>query len=395
MRQVSRLAGAAAHRQHSVQRGVAWKKAQVLVAGRGLSSLASGSPWAPSRTSHIIDLDDDLDKWPRSKANSIINVCAQGERMVVERLGKLNEIHESGWFFAIPFVDNIRFVIDMREKALSISPQSAITKDNVHVLVSGNLSCQFVDPEKAAYGSKNPIYAVKQHAQSSMRAAIGELELDQILRARTELNTVIRTSVQEAAGAWGLDIKRYEITEVTPDRTIQEAMGRQAASERERRSKVLEAEGNKKSAELESEGVKIRMKNESEGFAIEAENKARVRKLQLQLEAEGEAQQIEIKARAQAQAIALLSQSLRDAGDRGAEAARLAIARDLIDMYGEIGSKSNTMFFSERPADVTSLLAQAASVLNGSGPLAGAGAGAAKGLTVGGVALPGAGGEGR
>lgn len=102
----------------------------------------------------FIDLDDDLDKWPRKKINSVINVCAQGERMVVERLGKLDSIKESGWFFAIPFVDNIRFVIDMREKALSISPQSAITKDNVHVLVSGNLYCQFVNPEKAAYGSK-------------------------------------------------------------------------------------------------------------------------------------------------------------------------------------------------------------------------------------------------
>lgn len=158
--------------------------------------------------------------------------------MVVERLGKLNSIKESGWFFAIPFIDQIRFVVDMREKALSITPQSAITKDNVHVQVSGNLYCQFVDPEKAAYGSKNPIYAVKQHAQSSMRAAIGELELDQILRARAELNTVIRATVQEAAEAWGLEIKRYEITEVSPDKFITEAMGRQAASERERRSKV-------------------------------------------------------------------------------------------------------------------------------------------------------------
>lgn len=203
-------------------------------ASRGYSS----SPLDQSSRSSFIDLDDDLDTWPRAKQNSIINVCAQGERMVVERLGKLNAIKESGWFFAIPFIDQIRFVVDMREKALSITPQSAITKDNVHVQVSGNLYCQFVDPEKAAYGSKNPIYAVKQHAQSSMRAAIGELELDQILRARAELNTVIRATVQEAAEAWGLEIKRYEITEVSPDKFITEAMGRQAASERERRSKV-------------------------------------------------------------------------------------------------------------------------------------------------------------
>lgn len=206
-----------------------------------------------------------------------------------------------------------------------------------------------------------------------MRAAIGELELDTILRARAELNTTIRETVQEAAAAWGLEIKRYEITEVTPDKYIQEAMGRQAASERERRSKVLEAEGAKKAAELESEGVKIRMKNESEGFVIQASNQAQARKLQLQLEAEGEALQIEIRAKAQSQAITLLSQSLAAAGSKGDDAARLAIARDMIHMYGEIGQKSNTMFFSDRPADVNSLLAQAAAVMSGAKILPGGG----------------------
>jgi regulator of protease activity HflC (stomatin/prohibitin superfamily) len=131
-------------------------------------------------------------------------------------------IKDSGWFIAIPYIDQIRFVIDMREKALSISPQSAITKDNVHVAVSGNLFCQFVDAEKAAYGSANPIYAVRQHAQSAMRAAIGEMELDQILHARARLNSVIKGTVQDAAIAWGLDIKRYEITTISPDKFITE-----------------------------------------------------------------------------------------------------------------------------------------------------------------------------
>ena len=94
--------------------------------------------------------------------------------------------------------------------------QSAITKDNVHVQVSGNLYCQFVDAEKAAYGepirllkrrltltgSKNPLHAVKQLSQSSMRAAIGELELDQILHARAQLNTLIRGVIQDASIKW-------------------------------------------------------------------------------------------------------------------------------------------------------------------------------------------------
>jgi regulator of protease activity HflC (stomatin/prohibitin superfamily) len=134
--------------------------------------------------------------------NTVLNICPQGEVMVVERLGKLHAIKEAGWFIAIPVVDQIRYRIDMREKALTINPQAAITKDNVHVQVSGNLYCQFVDAEKAAYGSKNPLFAVKQLAQSSMRAAIGELELDQILHARAQLNTMIRTTIQDAATKW-------------------------------------------------------------------------------------------------------------------------------------------------------------------------------------------------
>lgn len=204
--------------------------------------------------------------------------------MVVERLGKLHSIEEGGWFIALPGIDDIRFVVDMREKALSITPQSAITKDNVHVHVSGNLYCQFVDAEKAAYGSKNPIYSIKQHAQSAMRAAIGEMELDEILHARARLNTIIRETVQESAVAWGLEIMRYEITEVSPDKFITEAMDKQAAAERERRKKVLEAEGDKRSIELESEGLKIQMRNESEGFLIKTKNEAEARKLQLILE---------------------------------------------------------------------------------------------------------------
>ena len=81
--------------------------------------------------------------------------------MIIERMGKFHSIKEGGYFLAIPLVDDIRFVIDMRERALSIDPQSCITKDNVSVQVSGNLYCQFIDSQKAAYGAKNPFYAVR------------------------------------------------------------------------------------------------------------------------------------------------------------------------------------------------------------------------------------------
>jgi regulator of protease activity HflC (stomatin/prohibitin superfamily) len=90
--------------------------------------------------------------------------------MIVERLGKLHAVHEPGWFIALPFIDTIAYRIDMREKAIEIEPQRAITKDNVSLSIAGNVFIEFKDPVQAAYGSFNPLYAVRQNAQSSMRA---------------------------------------------------------------------------------------------------------------------------------------------------------------------------------------------------------------------------------
>jgi len=182
-------------------------------------SLFSGGRGGSSESSPF-EQSLEINRWPISKTNTILNIVPQGKRMVVERFGKLHAIHESGYFIAIPFVDSIAYVIDVRERAVDILPQSAITRDNVSVEVSGNLFVRVVDPERAAYGARNPLYAAMMHAQSAMRSAIGELELDEILHNRAGLNTIIKGSLQEAAVAWGLEIRRYELTEITPDEQI-------------------------------------------------------------------------------------------------------------------------------------------------------------------------------
>lgn len=313
-------------------------------------------------------------QWPRSMVNTGICVCPQGERMVVERFGKMVDIKSPGLFFAVPVVDKVAYRVDMRESAIEIPPQTTITKDNVSVMVSGCIYIQFVDAEKAAYGNANPIYAVTQFAQSTMRAAIGEMELDEILHARAQLNSIIKGAVQEGADPWGIKVLRYEITEVSPDEKIREAMDKQAAAERTRREKVLGAEGNKQEAELRSQGYKIQLTNESEGDLIKTENEARAFKIKAVLEAEGEAQAIAIKAKANAEAVQVMARALETEG--GGAAASLGLAKEYVSMYGLMGSKSNTMFFSERPADMNALVAQAAAVLKsqfpGSSPLASA-----------------------
>lgn len=304
----------------------------------------------------------DFSRWPERKVNTIINIVPQGKKMVVERFGKLHTIHDSGFFFAIPLIDDIAYVIDIRERALDVPPQHTITKDNVTVDVSGNLFIAVVDPERAAYGATNPIYAVVQHAQSAMRSAIGEMELDEILHNRQHLNNTIKSSVQESATAWGLDVRRYEITEIDPDPVIRQAMDKQAAAERARREQVLQAEGNKRTQELNSEGVKISLTNESEGNFIKVQNESNAAKIKLLREAEGEAESIRIRAKAQAEAIKMIADEIQKPG--GSNAATLALAREYVEMYGEMGSKSNTLMFNDRPADINSLISQASLALS-------------------------------
>jgi len=304
----------------------------------------------------------ELTSWPITQTNTILNIVPQGKRFVVERFGKLSHIHDSGFFFAVPFVDHIAYIVDVRERAIYITPQSAITRDNVSVEVSGNLFVQFVNPQKAAYGARNPLDSIMQHAQSAMRSAIGEMELDEILHGRARINGIIKGSLQESASAWGLEVKRYEITEVTPDEQIRIAMDKQAAAERDKRQVVLRAEADKRKAELTSEGVKISLTNESEGALIKVRNEAMATKSRLVMEAEGEAEAIKTKAEAQAFAIEKIAVEFLKEG--GKDAARLALAQDYVRMYGEMGSKSNTMLFNDRPADMTNLIAQAAAAFN-------------------------------
>lgn len=183
-----------------------------------------------------------------------------------------------------------------------------------------------------------------------MRSAIGEMELDEILHGRARLNSLIKGSLQEAAIPWGLEIRRYEITEITPDQQIRLAMDKQAAAERDRREQVLRAEGDKRRAELISEGNLIRIRNEADG-----------EKTKILMEAQGHAEAVRLAAAAQAEALQLISEKLNAPG--GPDAAKLALAQEYSRMYGEIGGKSNTIFFNERPGDVNALLTQAVTAM--------------------------------
>eukprot|EP01006_Ploeotia_vitrea_P032022 TRINITY_DN642_c0_g1_i2.p1 TRINITY_DN642_c0_g1~~TRINITY_DN642_c0_g1_i2.p1 ORF type:complete len:353 (+),score=48.74 TRINITY_DN642_c0_g1_i2:114-1061(+) len=277
---------------------------------------------------------------PRKK-NTIINICGQNEEMIIERFGKFHRKQKPGVFACVPLIDRIPYRVDMRELTIPVHPQSAITKDNVSVELGGNIYIQFVDSYKAAYGAYQPIYAVSQHAQSAMRAIVGDTTLDELFHRRNEMNTYILQSLEAAAEAWGIKVHRYEITTVHTDPKIHDAMNKQAAAERQRREDVLHAEATKRTLILESEGKKEKLINESEGHKIETINKASADAEALRLSADAHRYQQEQEANGKAAALLEIGKAL--ATEDGQHASRFTIAQKYLEEYGKIVNGSNTV----------------------------------------------------
>lgn len=187
------------------------------------------------------DYDDpDLYHYPLAKANTIINTCDQGRQHVVQRFGKFSHIVEGGLYFTIPFIDSI-IEHDMREMTIPISPQTAVTRDNVYTKLSGVLFVQVVDAKKATYGIRRPLISIVKAAEAAMRNALGEMELDDCFREKDKLNKAVMKALQETTEPWGLEAKRYEVTDIDAAPEIKRAMNLQAAAERQRRETALGA----------------------------------------------------------------------------------------------------------------------------------------------------------
>ncbi|KAA0183327.1 hypothetical protein HAZT_HAZT004584 [Hyalella azteca] len=257
---------------------------------------------------------------------------------VVERMGKFHSILEPGINFLIPILDRVKYVQGLKEIAIDIPQQAAITADNVTLNIDGVLYLRILDPYKASYGVEDAEFAITQVAQTTMRSEIGKISLDNVFRERESLNVAIVHAINKAAEAWGIACLRYEIRDIKLPSRVQEAMQMQVEAERKKRATVLESEG-------------IR---EAEINVAEGRRQARI----LASEAE-KLEQINV-ATGKAESLRILSEAL--AHKQGLNAASLSTAQSYINAFGELARTNNTIILPANVGDVTNVVTSALAV---------------------------------
>ena len=190
---------------------------------------------------------------------SAIKILREYERGVVFRLGRLLRAKGPGLIILIPVVDKM-VKVSLRTIAMDVPPQDVITRDNVSVKVNAVLYFRVMDPEKAIIEVEDFLYATSQLAQTTLRSVLGEVELDDLLSSREQINEKLQTILDEQSDAWGIKVSLVEIKHVDLPQEMQRAIAKQAEAERERRAKVINAEGEFQAATRLAEAAAIMMK---------------------------------------------------------------------------------------------------------------------------------------
>jgi regulator of protease activity HflC (stomatin/prohibitin superfamily) len=172
-----------------------------------------------------------------------IRIAREYERGVIFRLGRLHSPPKGpGLFLLIPVIDKM-VRVDLRTVTLNIPPQEVITKDNVPVRVNAVAYFRIIDPEKAIVQIENFMVATSQISQTTLRSVLGQHVLDELLSERDKINSILQEIIDEATSPWGIKVSIVEVKDVEIPAGMQRAMARQAEAERERRAKVISAEG--------------------------------------------------------------------------------------------------------------------------------------------------------
>ncbi|HSE55780.1 MAG TPA: SPFH domain-containing protein [Nocardioidaceae bacterium] len=230
-----------------------------------------------------------------------VRIVPQARAGIVERFGKYKGTLPAGLNVVVPFVDKVRYMIDLREQVVSFPPQPVITEDNLVVSIDTVIYFQVTDPVAATYEIANYIQAVEQLTMTTLRNIVGGMDLEETLTSRDAINSRLRGVLDEATGKWGIRVNRVELKGIDPPPSIKDSMEKQMRADREKRAVILTAEGSRQAAILTAEGSK-----QSAILTAEGEREARILKAQAEREA-----QI-LQAQGEGQAIQTVFQAIHD-----------------------------------------------------------------------------------
>ena len=195
----------------------------------------------------------------------------QGNKWVVQRLGKYYTSLNPGLNFVIPYIDSIAYKVTTKDIVLDIPSQEVITKDNAVIMTNAVAYINIVSPEKAVYGVEDYTLAIQTLVQTSLRSIVGEMALDDALSSRDHIKAKLKAAISDDIADWGITLKTVEIQDINPSGTMQAAMEEQAAAERARRATVTRADGDKQAAILKAEGKLEASRREAEAQVILAQ----------------------------------------------------------------------------------------------------------------------------
>ncbi len=285
----------------------------------------------------------------------------QNRGYVIYTFGKYDKTLASGLNFIIPFIQTVAADRNLKEQSLDIESQSAITKDNISLDIDGILFMKVTDAGAATNNVTDYKMAVTQLAMTTMRNAIGSMELDECFQSRDAINSIILNSMTEATQPWGVMVTRYEIKDITPPQSIREDMEKQMTAEREKRSVILTAEGVKTAAITKAEGLKRARVLDAEAAKAEQVLAAEAFKESQVLDAIGKAEAIRLVAEADAHALITVGDSAKTVS--GQSAVMLRLAQDAIMAHKAIADESTVVLTDGKTSEnIANTVAQAIAV---------------------------------
>jgi len=189
-------------------------------------------------------------------AASAIKILREYERGVIFRLGRLIGAKGPGLFFIIPGIDKM-LRISLRTVTMDVPPQDVITRDNVSIKVNAVVYFRVIDPNRAVVEVENYLYATSQLAQTTLRSVVGQAELDELLSQREKINMTLQDILDKHTEPWGIKVSLVETKQVDLPEEMRRAIARQAEAERERRAKIIHAEGEAQAAQKLAEAANV------------------------------------------------------------------------------------------------------------------------------------------